>query len=63
MYFVSRRSVFDLTLAGNRPEKRPKPRVRPGKPTPQPGKNAPLLDKRLPGLTGQKNDLEIPGLD
>ena len=56
MYFVRRRSVFDLILAGNRPEKRPKPRVRPVKPpsAPQPSKNAPLLDKRLPGLIGQK---------
>jgi hypothetical protein len=76
MVFVSRRSVFDRVLAGStvlagkRPEKQPKPRVRRVKPpsAPQPGKNAPLLDKRVPGETpqgrsGQKNDLEevMPG--
>jgi len=61
MVFARRKSMFGRVSA----EKGPKPRVRPVKPLspPQPSKDAPLLDKRLPGLTGQKNDLEIPGLD
>jgi hypothetical protein len=59
--FACHRSVFGRISK----EKQPKPSVRPVKPPPQPSKNAPLLDKRLPGLTGQKNDLEevVPGLD
>jgi hypothetical protein len=59
MVFARRRSVFDRGST----EKRPKPVVRPVKPpsAPQPSKNVPLLDKRP--LTGQKNDLELPGLD
>jgi hypothetical protein len=55
--FACHRSVFGRISK----EKQPKPSVRPVKPPPQPSKNAPILDKRP--LTGQKNDLELPGLD
>ena len=50
MVFASRKRMFGRGSTG----KRPKPRVQRVKPTPQPDKNAPLLDKRLPGLFGQK---------
>ena len=52
MVFASRKRMFGRGLTG----KRPKPVVRPVKPPspPLPSKNTPLLDKRLPGLFGQK---------